>query len=84
MKKRRPRIDWDMLQVPAIWVLGALVAIAIIGDQPYLGLAVAILGGIATGIAIVLAYDRDRSSREGQVKKGAGTPDVERESPSKP
>lgn len=83
VRKRRLKIDWDVIKVPTIWVLGTLLAIAIIGDQPYLGLAVAILGGIAVGLASVSAYDRARSSRGVQVKKEAGTPDVDRDGPSK-
>jgi hypothetical protein len=47
--------------VGAIWVLTSLTAIALIGDTPYLGLAVGILGGIALGLASFL-YDRGRES----------------------
>ncbi len=52
------KFDWDKLQAFAIWVLGSLLAIAVIGDQPYIGLALAMLSGIALGLAAVIAYDK--------------------------
>jgi hypothetical protein len=67
---------WDLLQVPAIWVLGSLMAIAVIGDAPYLGLAIAILAGIALGLATHLAHgqpDSDNSpSRTSYTQSGEG------------
>lgn len=32
-----------------VWAIGSLLAIALIGDAPYVGLGVAILSGIAFG-----------------------------------
>ncbi len=58
------KIDWDKIQVLALWALGSLLAIAFIGDQPYLGLAIAILGGVGVGLASVLAYDRKNKSEQ--------------------
>ena len=45
------------LTVFSIWVLASLVAIAYIGSHPYLGLGVALLGGIAFGVAAFLSYE---------------------------
>jgi hypothetical protein len=33
-----------------VWLIGSLLAIALIGDSPYLGLGVAIMSGVAFGI----------------------------------
>ena len=38
------------LTVPGVWLLASLLAIAYIGDNPYLGLGIAILGGVAFGV----------------------------------
>jgi len=54
------------LTVLGIWVLASLLAIAYIGSHPYLGLGIALLGGIAFGVAAFLSYkaeqreDKDR------------------------
>jgi hypothetical protein len=34
----------------AVWLIGALVAIAWIGDMPYLGLGMALLSGVGFGV----------------------------------
>ncbi len=39
-----------------VWVLTSLLAIAYIGSHPYLGLGIALLGGIAFGVAAFLRY----------------------------
>ena len=44
------------LTVLGVWVLASLLAIAYIGSHPYLGLGIAILGGIAFGVAAFLSY----------------------------
>lgn len=41
-----------------LWILFSLLAIAYIGERPYLGLAIAIVGGIVLGIASFLYSDR--------------------------
>jgi hypothetical protein len=48
------------LTVLGVWVLASLLAIAYIGDHPYLGLAIALLGGIAFGVAAFLSYEEER------------------------
>jgi uncharacterized PurR-regulated membrane protein YhhQ (DUF165 family) len=42
-----------------LWILFSLLAIAYIGERPYLGLAIAVIGGILLGIASFLYTDRD-------------------------
>jgi len=39
-----------------IWLLATFLAIAFLGDRPLVGLAVALLGGIAMGLSIFLRY----------------------------
>jgi hypothetical protein len=57
------------LTVLGIWVLASLLAIAYIGSHPYLGLGIAVLGGIAFGIAAFLSYEAERrEEREGTEK----------------
>lgn len=48
------------LTVLAIWVLASLVAIAYIGSHPYLGLGIALVGGIAFGVAAFLSYGAEQ------------------------
>ena len=48
------------LTVLGIWVLASLLAIAYIGSHPYLGLGIALLGGIAFGAAAFLSYEGER------------------------
>ena len=50
----------NCLTVLAIWVLASLLAIAYIGTHPYLGLGIAILGGIAFGVAAFLSYEAEQ------------------------
>lgn len=45
--------SWHALLV---WLIGSLIAIAVIGDNPYLGLGIAIAAGIAFGIVNFLAF----------------------------
>jgi hypothetical protein len=40
-----------------LWILISLLAIALIGDYPYLGLAIAIVGGITLGIISVRNFE---------------------------
>jgi 4-hydroxybenzoate polyprenyltransferase len=49
----------------AVWLVGALIAIAWIGDMPYLGLAIALLGGVVFGVVNWYAT-RNRLSKESQ------------------
>ncbi len=60
------------LTVLGVWVLASLLAIAYIGDRPYLGLAIALLGGIAFGVVAFLSYEEDR-------RAGAGSEGVDEE-----
>jgi hypothetical protein len=48
------------LTVLGVWVLVSLLAIAYIGNHPYLGLAIALLGGIAFGVVAFLSYEEER------------------------
>ena len=48
------------LTVLGVWVLASLLAIAYIGSHPYLGLGIAILGGIAFGVAAFLSYKEEQ------------------------
>ena len=48
-----------------LWIEASLLAIAFIGGRPYLGLAIAVLGGVVTGLAAIAGY-------ESVVQTGAG------------
>lgn len=50
--------------VLGIWVLASLLAIAYIGSHPYLGLAIAVLGGIAFGVAAFLTYEAEQREKQ--------------------
>ena len=50
----------NRLTVLGIWVLVSLLAIAYIGSRPYLGLGIAIAGGIAFGVAAFLSYEAEQ------------------------
>jgi hypothetical protein len=65
-------MNWDNVQVLAIWILGSFLAIAIIGDQPYLGIAVAILAGVAVGITHLVAFDKAEGKEKGFENKNDG------------
>jgi len=52
------------LTLLGIWVLASLVAIAYIGSYPYLGLGIALLGGIAFGVAAFLSYEAEQHENE--------------------
>ena len=54
----------NYLTVLGIWVLASLLAIAYIGSHPYLGLGIAILGGIAFGVAAFLNYEVEQRGDE--------------------
>jgi len=57
----------NCLTVLGIWVLASLLAIAYIGSHPYLGLAIAVLGGIVFGVAAFLSYEAEqRENTDGQ------------------
>jgi hypothetical protein len=57
------------LTVLGVWVLASLLAIAYIGSHPYLGLGIALLGGIAFGVIAFLSYEEER--REGAEERGS-------------
>jgi hypothetical protein len=48
------------LTVLGIWVLASLLAIAYIGSHPYLGLGIALMGGIAFGVAAFLSHEAEQ------------------------
>lgn len=50
----------NCLTVLGIWVLASLLAIAYIGSRPYLGLGIAVLGGIAFGVAAFMSYEAEQ------------------------
>ena len=50
----------NYLTVLGIWVLASLLAIAYIGSHPYLGLGIALAGGIAFGVAAFLSYEAEQ------------------------
>ena len=50
----------NCLTVLGIWVLASLLAIAYIGSHPYLGLWIALLGGIAFGVIVFLSYEAEQ------------------------
>jgi hypothetical protein len=50
----------NRLTVLGIWVLASLLAIACIGRRPYLGLGIALLGGIAFGVVAFLTYEAEQ------------------------
>ena len=54
----------NCLTVLGIWVLASLLAIAYIGSHPYLGLGIAILGGIAFGVVAFLSYETEQHGDE--------------------
>ena len=60
------KVDWEKVQAGALWILGSLFAIALIGDYPYVGLAIAVLSGLVLGLASL------QSHRTLQKKTGAG------------
>ncbi|OGO43793.1 MAG: hypothetical protein A2Z04_05130 [Chloroflexi bacterium RBG_16_57_9] len=78
MKRKR----WERnLTVILLWILFSLLAIAYIGDQPYLGLAIAIGGGIIMGVVAFLNFETTmREERALQDASGTGSP----EAPSTP
>ena len=54
----------NCLTVLGIWVLASLLAIAYIGSHPYLGLAIAVLGGIAFGVVAFLSYEAEQREKK--------------------
>lgn len=40
----------------AVWLLVSLVAIALVGDNPYLGVAVAVAGGVCFGLLNAMTF----------------------------
>jgi hypothetical protein len=61
---------WERnLTLLLLWVLVSLLAISIIGEQPYLALAIAIVGGIVLGIVAVRSFEAGlRARAEGQAE----------------
>jgi len=46
-----------VLEPLSLWVLFSLLAIAFVGTRPYIGLAIAILGGVLMGLSAVVSYN---------------------------
>ena len=46
-----------VLEPLSLWVLFSLLAIALVGTRPHIGLAIAILGGLLMGLSSVASYD---------------------------
>jgi hypothetical protein len=38
-----------------LWILSSMLAVALVGSRPYVGIAAALMGGIATGLSGVSA-----------------------------
>lgn len=58
-----------------LWIEVSLLAIAFIGDRPYLGLAMAVLGGVVTGLAAIAGYESVEQMGTGQkAGEGSDTP----------
>jgi hypothetical protein len=55
------RARTDASEAILAWLLATILAIAFLGDQALLGLAVAVGGGVALGLSAFLSY-RTRSS----------------------
>lgn len=56
-----------------LWILFSLLAIAYIGEHPYLGLGIAIVGGIVLGVMSFLYYEPDPPpSRADETSPPAG------------
>lgn len=53
----------SMLNVFLVWVLFSLLAIAFIGDRPYLSLAIALVGGVVLGFVSLQTFEV-KSERE--------------------
>lgn len=47
------------------WVFFSLIAIAFVGDQPYLGLLIALAGGIILGFICIVSYESKAQKRAG-------------------
>jgi 1,4-dihydroxy-2-naphthoate octaprenyltransferase len=50
----------NCLTVLGIWVLASLLAIAYIGSHAYLGLGIALAGGIAFGVVAFMSYEAEQ------------------------
>lgn len=58
-----------------IWALSSLLAISFIGTRPYIGLAIAILGGVAMGLMAIVSHRaprREGTSRDIEEGTAAG------------
>ena len=64
------------LNLSLLWILFSLLAIAYIGQRPYLGLTIAVVGGIIFGIASFLSYELEPPTRA----HTSGRPDDQLES----
>jgi uncharacterized membrane protein len=67
-------IKWNRRAV-GIWLLGSLLAIALIGHVPYVGLAVAVLSGVVFGLATLRSFRRVDLEVPLQNERGAGSDD---------
>ena len=53
------------ITIVLLWVFFSLLAIANNGDRPYVGLAVAVVGGIVLGVASFRRFEETRRRRRG-------------------
>lgn len=56
-----------------LWLLATLLAIAVFGDRPSVGLGLALLGGIASGLSAFIRY----RAAPGEAAKGHAEPPPE-------
>lgn len=47
-----------------VWILASLLAISFVGDHPFLGLAIAIVGGVVAAIVLVIDALRGKESKK--------------------
>jgi len=71
---RRSRGLSNLLLAFGYWILFSLLAIAFIGDRPYLGLAVALAGGVILGFVSMVPFDsklqEKASAEQGEEMRG--------------
>jgi len=69
------------LNLILIWILFSLLAIAYIGTRPFVGLAIAVIGGIILGVASFLDFEaRQREEwarRQQEMEETPGTPEAD-------
>ena len=59
----------NLLLAFGYWVLFSLLAIAFIGNRPYLGLAIALAGGVILGFSCVVPFERKVQTRKRRMEQ---------------